>query len=450
MKTMKFLSLAALALTFAACSSNDDELTQLPAEQPANNNMITITAKLAPKSGIAKTRAVSDDGTNIVVDWAANEHIAILYTVGSDKKVADATITDVDGSGVATISFTVESGTPDGTACKLVYPAVLSDGTTTVYNDDKDDAKAYGNILREQNGALSTDLDIRVGAGTIQTTTPSLTVTTQPEPQYSIFKFTLQNLSSTALSVSTFVISDGGGTYTTVTPTTATSELYVALPQLHADTYWFKATATADSKYIAKATVGTATSVGTYYQSTVKMATIGDVIKADGKFYAAGTEDAVAKICYVGSETAEAAYGFNHGLALALSDANGGSTCMWNTSATDAGHTKQTSSTFTEESGLQYNDATHNSDTYPAFKAAITYSPAAPTGCSAWFLASGYQWQKMISAAGLSNLGLSENAVYWSSTEQSAVYAWWLYSNDGSWSPNNKDYVYRVRACLAF
>ena len=162
------------------------------------------------------------------------------------------------------------------------------------------------------------------------------------------------------------------------------------------------------------------------------------------------TRARVAKIIYVGSDNGEAAP-YNHGLALALSDANGGTACEWNMPATDAGHTKQTSSTFTEESGLQYNDAKHNSETYPAFKAAIANNgTAAPTGCSAWFLASGYQWQKMISAAGLSNLGLSSDAVYWSSTEQSAYYAWWLYSNDGSWSPNNKDYVYRVRACLAF
>ncbi len=168
------------------------------------------------------------------------------------------------------------------------------------------------------------------------------------------------------------------------------------------------------------------------------------------------TRARVAKIVYVGSETAEAAYGFNHGLALALSDASTG--CQWSTSTGSTVHTyNAASSTFTEESGLQYNDVTHNSDTYPAFKAAITYSPAAPTGCSAWFLASGYQWQKMADAVGgYDKLGLSD-AVYWSSTEQSADYAWWLYSKDGSWSPFYKDAGkedpykdYHVRACLAF
>ena len=181
---------------------------------------------------------------------------------------------------------------------------------------------------------------------------------------------------------------------------------------------------------------------------------VGQVIGADGKNYAdaaaataAGTT-AVAKICYVGSDNGEAAP-YNHGLALALSNANGGSSCKWKTSQADAGHTKQSSSTFTEESGLQYNDATHNSDTYPAFKAAIANNgTAAPTGCSAWFLASGYQWQKMAGAAGLTNLGLTEGAAYWSSSERDASQAW-VFLN-GNWYNINKNNGFRVLACLAF
>ena len=161
---------------------------------------------------------------------------------------------------------------------------------------------------------------------------------------------------------------------------------------------------------------------------------------------------AVAMITYVGGANGEEAP-YNHGLALALSDANGGSTCKWSTSTSSIVHTYYTTSTpFASESGLQYNDANHNSDTYPAFKAAITYSPAAPTGCSAWFLASGYQWKQMIGAAGLNNLGLLEDAIYWSSTEYNAYGAWHFYSHDGGWFFDDKDvdYVYLVRSCLAF
>ena len=168
---------------------------------------------------------------------------------------------------------------------------------------------------------------------------------------------------------------------------------------------------------------------------------------------------AVAKICYVGGDNGEA-IPYNHGLALALSDANGGSGCKWKTENTDAGHDKQNSSSFTSEGGLQYN-AMHNSeiDQYPAFQAAIANNgTAAPTGCSSWFLASGYQWKQMIGATGLNNLGLTGNAYYWSSTERTTGSAWIISTLDGDWgnwgSINKGDdsvlSLTRVRACLAF
>ena len=183
---------------------------------------------------------------------------------------------------------------------------------------------------------------------------------------------------------------------------------------------------------------------------------IGSVVTTDGNVYATATDAATASktpaavIAYVGSDNGEAAP-YNHGLALALSDANGGSICKWSTSPGSTVHSyNATSSSFASESGLQYN-ATQNSDTYPAFKAAIANNgTAAPTGCSSWFLASGYQWQKMIDAAGLSNLGLQEYAYYWSSTESYAYYSRRFYSFNGSWSNNSKDDGCQVRACLAF
>ena len=181
--------------------------------------------------------------------------------------------------------------------------------------------------------------------------------------------------------------------------------------------------------------------------ANVTSADLGKVIGADGNIYTdadaatAASTTAVARIVYVGSETGEASP-YNHGLALALSDANRGSNCAWTTSTGSTVHTyTSTSSSFTSESGLQYN-ATQNSDTYPAFKYAIANNGiAAPTGCSAWFLASGYQWNQMISAAvgaivlrdgfddvGGTNMG---NVNYWSSTEQSGYYAWTYYFFSG-------------------
>ena len=180
---------------------------------------------------------------------------------------------------------------------------------------------------------------------------------------------------------------------------------------------------------------------------------VGQIIGSDGKNYDANATlpsgvTAVAMIAYVGSDNGEAAP-YNNGLALALSDASTG--CMWSTSNTKIHTYNREDENFASESGLQYNDATLNSDTYPAFKAAINYNGAvAPTGCSAWFLASGYQWKKMI-AAGLSNLGLEEYTAYWSSTEYGNWSAWNFSTYFSTWGSQDKDYVdCKVRACLAF
>ena len=453
MKTTKLFFMAALALMTAACSNDDNEF----APQPQKAEGITITAQLAPKTGGATTRAVSDGGYKIVSEWAVNEHIAVLYEVGGTKYAADATITAVDGSGAATITFTVEAGTANDTPCTLVYPLSAA-------KDDHTGVKDAATLLAAQDGTLNANLDVRVGAGTIQTTTPGLTVTTQPAAQFAIFKFTVKNSDGSAtIDVKPLTITIGAQDYV-ITPASATSELFAALPAISSEAVTFTATGS-DSKTYTASKASVSFSAGKYYQSNIKLTEqapvslivspeVGQVIGDDGKNYAdaaAATSagaTAVAKIVYVGSDNGEDAP-YNHGLALALSNANGGISCKWKTSNTDAGHTKQASDTFTEESGLQYNDATHNSDTYPAFKAAIANNgTAAPTGCSAWFLASGYQWKKMAGAAGLTNLGLTEGAAYWSSSERVDSQAW-VFLN-GNWYQINKNTGFRVLACLAF
>lgn len=308
MKITKFFLMAALALTFAACSNDDNDFQNSP--QPAKAEGITITATLAPKTGGADTRALAPGDNKIVASWAVGEKIAILYEKGGTKYVADAEIKSVDQSGAATIEFSVESGTADGTACKLIYPS-------TAVNDAKTAEKSYTSMLASQNGELNADFDVRVGAGTIHTVTPSLDVTTQPAPQYSIFKFAVKDLSDTNLSVSSFEVSNSLASITTVSLASAKSEFYVALPTMTAYTYWFSATANGKN-YVAKAVVSKDTEAGKYYQSTVQMATVGDVILSDGKFAkASSTGTKVAMVAYVGSDTD---HGYFHGLAIAMTD----------------------------------------------------------------------------------------------------------------------------------
>ena len=416
--------MAALALTFAACSNDDNDLTT---QQPQKAEGITITAQLAPKTGGATTRAVSDGGNKIVAEWAVDEHIAILYTKDATQYAADATITAVDGEGAATIEFTVEAGTPDNTACTLVYPAKLTDGTTTVYKNDLSGVKDAATLLAAQDGTLSANLDVRVGEGTIQTTTPGLTVTTQPAAQFAIFKFTVKNSDGKAtIDVKPLTITIGSQDYV-ITPASATSELFVALPPISSQAVTFTATGS-DSKTYTASKASVTFSAGKYYQSDIKLTeqapalnltspAVGQVIGDDGKNYdyasLPGGVTAVAKICYVSG---------SNGLALALTDETG--KMNWSTAiSTCAAHT-------------------------PAF-----------TG-GTWKLATQDEWNNMITAAdsytdlrdGFTSVGGSnlESDLYWSSSERNASLARYYSFFNGSWSITNKDGNYLVRACLAF
>ena len=455
--------MAALAFLMTACSNDIDE--PQAQQQPANSDgMITITAKLAPKSE-AGTRAVApgtdSNGKDIIkVKWAVDEHLAILYEVNSTKYEADARISYVDANtGIATIEFSVQAGTADDTPCTIVYPLAAA-------KDDYSGVKDAATLLATQDGTLKDDLDVRVGAGTIIATTPNLIVTTQPAAQFAIHKFTIQDLSAADKTATEFKVSDASGNViATVTPGSATGTLYVALPVMAAGTYWFNATI--DTKaYVAKATTTTTTTAGTYYQSTVKMATLGNVIASDGKFYVNNEatpngNTAVAMIAYVGNdaETSAGNTAYKHGLALALTDANSGNKTAWcsQTSATCLDTQYDTTKT-NDMVGIANTDALigHGSHTHAAATAARNYNSGThPTGTSAWFLPSAGQWDKMVTAAGgyptlKTNAGL-RLYFYWSSTEYDSFYAWRYYSVDGSWHICRKSQVDSyVRSALAF
>lgn len=426
MKTTKLFFMAALALMTAACSSNDDEMTQ----QPAKAQGITITAQLAPKS-ITGTRAVelgkdAQEKDIIKASWAVGEHLAILYTK-DDNQMADAEITAVDGTtGVATITFTVVDETPDNTECTIIYPLSAA-------KVDKTGVKDYATLLANQDGTLSANLDVRVGAGKILVSTPSLDVTTQPQAQFSIFRFGFKNLNATPVNAKNLIVSDASGNViTTVTQSPALGAMYVALPVMAAGTYWLSAIAATDnSPYIRKVKIETATSAGTFYDALVNMATLGNVICSDGSFYETQSEaetagkTAVAIIAYVGSETGDATY--KHGLAIAISN---------------------------DSNGKNLSEA----------KTLIDNKAVVPS--TKWYVPSMDQWKAMFKAnggsesncSGLNVLANSELAGhwYWTSTEDSGnssnAYDLYLYDSGGSvlFQSDGKNMILNVRSCLAF
>ena len=258
--TMKSFFMAALALMTVACSNDENNFAQ----QPKTGEGITITAQLAPKSGNAATRAVSDQNSYIKAEWAVNEHIAILYEVSSTKYAADARITAVDGTtGAATIEFTVNGSTADNTPCTLIYPLSAA-------KDDNTGLKDVDALLGAQDGTLNANLDIRVGEGTIHTATPGLSVTTQPAAQYAIFKFTTKNSDASAnIDVKELTITTGTENFV-ITPASTTSELYAALLPLTGEAIGFVAKGSDDYYYYMGRGEVTFTA-GKYYQSALKM-----------------------------------------------------------------------------------------------------------------------------------------------------------------------------------
>ena len=264
----KIYTMAAMALLMTACSNNIDELQAQ--QQPANSDgMITITAKLAPKSE-AGTRAVTpgtdSNGKDIIeVTWAEDEHLAILYEVNSTKYEADARISYVDEyTGIATVTFAVESSTADDTPCTIVYPKSAAKG-------DHSGVKDAATLLAAQDGTLNANLDVRVGAGTITTTTPNLIVTTQPAAQFAIFKFTTKNSDGSAtIDVRPLTINIGSQNFV-ITPASATNVLYVALPAVSSQTVNFLATSSDGETKYSCSKVGVSFTASNYYQSVLKM-----------------------------------------------------------------------------------------------------------------------------------------------------------------------------------
>ncbi len=225
--------------------------------------------------------------------------------------------------------------------------------------------------------------------------------------------------------------------------------------------FWFEATI-GSQPYVAKVNIDPAT-LSPETDKTLEMATVGDVILADGKFYKAGTSGAMAKIAYLGDgDDSDATY--NHGLALALSDASGYQKwCTQNTAiCLGTGHQFSTvDAAKTDMAGIANTDAlvgiTPHNHGDNAAKAAREYNGGThPSGTSAWFLPSAGQWDKMITTAGdyatlKTNANLQNTRYYSSSTEKGASSTWDFYSDDCNWYGGGKESSsYIVRACLAF
>lgn len=195
MKTFKLFSMAALILTMAACSS-DDNVTEQQPEQ--TQKTIHFKATIGLEKGTATRTTYYEDETNgIDVAWTKGDKIALIHNgvinvVLVDKVDSETKNATIEGK------ITVTEGM--STDVKLVYPAEIVNEATGGTNYSFDESYIATKGLN-QDGTLeyiAQNLDTRTGSGSFVINGDEATLGDQVEmnSQIAIWKFNLTSNSS--------------------------------------------------------------------------------------------------------------------------------------------------------------------------------------------------------------------------------------------------------------
>lgn len=433
MKTVKLLSIAALAFVgalTAGCNS-DDKIMDQPQQPQNTDNTVTLTTTVS-MDGAAGTRALTSTG---VKTFAEGETMAIYYwkNKGNDhEKAVSAPLTAGDitnGGKSATFTFTLDNPYKDMSVV-YTYPAAMANADFT---------PNYDALYNNQDGTLATlasnfDFCTRSGAWNGDNL-PSLTLVNQ----LAILAITLTNAdgsSDITSSITGMTISDGTNTYA-VSRSAVAGPIYVAIRPTSDAT--ITVTATDGTNNYTKTLTSKTYAAGNGYPVSWRMiktytlaeSTVGMIVGTDGKAYAAADKDnlpsgvtAAGMVAYKNG---------SNGLVIALADE--ANTMNW--------------STATGASG------------------AAAHTPVVTGGT--WKLPSKAEWNQMfrddadadianyyslnndISAAGGTAFPEDGFYRYWSSTEFEGDIAYVeLDCGSARWQNGFEDEDYRVRACLAF
>lgn len=272
MKTVKLLSIAALAFVgalTAGCNSDDNIIDQ--PQQPQNtNNTVTLTTTVS-MDGAAGTRALTSTG---VKTFAADEQMAIIYKNSSNETVKAVseplTAGDITDSKSATFTFTLTDPSRTGNVT-YIYPAAMA--AATVATEAAVDAEANVNYaaLAKQDGTLptlSSSLDYCTKSGAWDgDNLPTLML----DNQLAILAITLKNTdgsSDITSSITDLTLSDGTYSYD-VKRSAAAGPIYVAIrPTASASIY---ITATNGTTSYAKTLTGKTYAAGNGYSVSWRM-----------------------------------------------------------------------------------------------------------------------------------------------------------------------------------
>lgn len=387
-KTMKFFSIAALALVGAvmtSCSSSDDLIENTQQPQPASeiHNYETLTTTVGLDG--SETRALDGGGHKT---FAVGETMALLYknTSGNTVKAVSEELTAeniAEGNKSATFTFTLDN--PDKTqGVMYIYPAAMATETALIN---------YNALYTEQDGTLTKlasnfDFGTKVGYwdnGNL----PSLTL----ENQLAILALTLKNDadgSNITNSITGLTVSDGIHTYN-VTRETGDGPIYVAI--IETDSKTIEVTATDGTKTYAKALSGKSHARSNIYPITWKMA---EVIK--GKFSVSSTKQVYfskgnLRANYNGSSWAWsfAPYQWSHiGSATANTNINGNGTVSTNGTVDLFGWS--TSQTY-----LGIHNSTNNNDYRGDFVEWGSHADVTKTIGTGWRTMTSSEWRYLIS-----------------------------------------------------
>ncbi len=247
MKTIKYFCLSALALTLAACSNDDNEVTQQPAEQVQG---IPFTATISiGQSG--SNRALAEDGTKLVATWAVGEKVALIHNgVNDEMEVASVS------GGVATISGTITGSPSTGDAVTIIYPSTAANGAT---------GNVKASLLKQQEGtleAVSAKYDVRKGTGTLKVDgVATLSDNVSLTNQFAIWKLTIP----TSKNLCIFA---GSEPIVGATLATQGADFYVAVPAFSDQTVNIYSSDASNNCYHYTRS-GVSLKAGKYYQSTL-------------------------------------------------------------------------------------------------------------------------------------------------------------------------------------
>lgn len=234
MKKSCYAPWAVLLLTglIGLSCSRLDEIPQSETPETPGKTMYTLIIKAEKE---ASTKALEDMGTTLKSTWTAGDKVTVY---GPGNQILGTLTASTGGSGSTTLQgdLTEAPKVGDVLTLKLRSDSYLTQKGTLDY------------IAANCDYALAT-ATVETVSGQQITTTPALFVS-----QQAIVKLTIQDAGGNALAVSQLLLNSGGSTFT-VTPDSAISTVYVALPAFSNQTVTLSATTGTSYYDLSKADV---------------------------------------------------------------------------------------------------------------------------------------------------------------------------------------------------